>query len=333
MIMELLWTAWTRIQALFRGESLERDMDREMRAHLELLSAEYEASGLTLEAARMAASRRFGNTALQKERGRDIRGAGVLGEVLRDARYALRGFRRAPRFTAVVVLILAIGIGANAAIFSIMDTLILGELPYPDGEQLVAVYESRGSSNNYNVATPDNWVAWLQESQSFRSLAAWSYARATLTREGEPVTLTGQLVSAEFLPLLGVEPMLGRAFTLEEDRPNAQRVVIVSYGLWRSRFGGDPDILGRTIELNPTFGGQAGGNRYEIVGVMPESFSFVPANGSAEVDYWMPFALDRAGASTGHFINVLGRLRPEVTPAAAQIEMAALNERLVDERG
>lgn len=331
--MEFLWTARARLRALFRGDSLEQDMDREMRAHLELLSAEYEASGMPPADARMAALRRFGNTTVLKERGRDVRGAGLIGEVLRDVRYALRGVRRAPRFSAVVVLILALGIGANAAIFSIVDALILDELPYPNGEQLVAVYETRSSSNSYNVATPENWVAWLQESRSFDSLAAWSYARATLTRAGEPVALTGQLVSAEFFPLLGVEPMLGRAFTPEEDRPNAPRVVILSHGLWRSRFGSNSDVVGQTIELNPAFGGQPGSNEYEIIGVMPERFSFVSASGPADVDYWMPFALERAGASPDHFINVLGRLRPGVTPTAAQTEMATLNRQLVDERG
>lgn len=249
----------------------------------------------------------------------------MVNSLRNDLRHAVRGFARTPGFTAPVVLILAIGIGANAAIFSIMDALLFRDLPYPDGEQLVAVYESQPPSD-YNVATPENWVAWQQESRSFSSLAAWGYATGTtLTGEGEPVTLIGQRVSAEFLPLLGVEPMLGRAFTQEEDQPNAQRVVILSYGLWQRRFGSDPDIVGRTAELN--------GNAHEIVGVMPDGFSFVPANGLAEVNYWMPFALNRSSPSQGHFIFVLGRLRQGVTPEAAQIEMSALSERLVEERG
>jgi predicted permease len=333
MTMERLWTAWARIRALFRADTLDRDMDREMRAHVEMLSTEYEASGLSPEEARTAALRRFGNTPHLQERGRDVRGAGVLGDVLRDARYAVRGFRRTPGFTAAVVLILAIGIGANAAIFSVMQALIFDDLPYPDGGQLVAVYDSQPPSD-YNVTTPGNWVDWLEQSRSFSSLAAWSYSSATLTGEGEPATLTGQLVSAEFLPLLGVAPMLGRTFTPEEDRPNAPRVVILSHALWQDRFGEDPDILRRTLELNTAFGGQAGGNRYEVVGVMPRGFGFVPANGPAQVDYWLPLALDRVGASAvGRFLFVLGRLGPGITPEAAQIEMSALNERLVDARG
>lgn len=331
--MERLWTAWARIRALFHADSLERDMDREMRAHVELLATEYKAAGMTPEEARMAAQRRFGNTGHLKERGRDVRGAGVLGDVMRDARYAVRGFRRTPGFTAAVVLILTVGIGANAAIFSVMQALIFGDLPYPDGEQLVAVYDAQPPTNNYNVTTPENWVDWLEQSRSFSSLAAWTPSSATLTGEGESATLTGQLVSAEFLPLLGVEPMLGRVFTPEEDRPNAPRVVIVSHGLWQNRLGGDPGVLGRTIELSPAFGGQPGGNRYEVVGVMPRGFAFVPANGPAEADYWLPLAFDRVAAFKFRIISVLGRLRPGVTPEAAQSEMAALNERLVAERG
>ena len=323
--MRFLSLAFRRVRALFSGDSLERDMDREMRLHLELLSKEYEESGMSPEDARMAALRRFGNMAHLKERGRDIRGAGIMGEILRDVRYALRGFARTPGFTAAVILILAIGIGANTAIFSIINPLLLGDLPYPEGDQLVAVYESQPPSD-YNVATSENWLAWQKASRSFTSLAAWGYRTGvTLTGEGEPEAVTGQTVSAEFLPLLGVQPFLGRVFTAEEDRPNADRVVILSYGLWQRRFGRDPDILGRTIQLNA--------NPYQIVGVMPQGFNFVPANGLAKIDYWMPFALNRNSPSTGHFIFVLGRLRPGVTPEAAQTEMSALNSRLVAERG
>jgi len=330
--MERIWTAWARIRALFSAGSLDRDMDREMRGHVDMLATEYEAAGMSPEEARTAALRRFGNTAHLQERGRDVRGAGILGDLLRDARYAVRGFRRTPGFTAAVVLILAIGIGANAAIFSIMEALIFGDLPYPDGEQLVAVYDSQPPFE-HNVTTPENWVDWLEQSRSFSSLAAWTYSSATLTGEGEPASLTGQLVSAEFLPLLGVAPLLGRVFTPEEDRPNAPRVVIVSHGLWQNRLGGDPGVLGRTIELSPEFGGQPGGNRYEIVGVMPRGFGFVPANGPAGADYWLPLALDRVDPFQFRLIWVLGRLWPGVTPEAAQSEMAALNERLVSERG
>jgi predicted permease len=323
--MKFLSTAIRRIRALFNGDSLEQDMDREMRAHLELLSSEYEASGMSPEDARMAARRRFGNTTHLKERGRDIRGAGLLGEILRDARYALRGFARTPGFTAAVVVILAIGIGANAAIFSIVDQLLLDDLPYPDGEQLVAVYSARPPSD-YNVSTPENWLAWHTANRSFSSLAAWSYRTGlTLTGQGEPEALIGQAVSAEFLPLLGVEPLLGRAFSAEEDRPNSESVMILSHGLWQRRFGSAPDILGRRIELNAM--------PYRVVGVMPEGFTFVPANGPSTIDYWIPFGLNRNLPSASHFIFVVGRLKPGVMPETAQSELSALNDRLVAERG
>jgi predicted permease len=324
-----MWARWVaavrRLGFAWRRRRLDEETRCELDAHLDLLVDRYVRAGLSREDAYVAARQQLGNLTLVREEIYQMNSAGLVSDMVRDGRYALRGFARTPGFTAAVVLILAIGIGANAAIFSIMEALIFGNLPYPDGEQLVAVYDSQPPFD-YNVTTPENWVEWQRESRSFSWLAAWGYLTGlTLTGAGDPVTLTGQLVSAEFLPLLGIEPMLGRVFTQEEDRPNAPRVVILSHGLWQRRFGRDPDILGRTVELN--------GNPHEIVGVMPEGFSFVPANGPANIDYWMPFALNRSLPSTARFIFVLGRLRPGVTPEAAQSEMSALNERLVDERG
>ena len=194
-----------------------------------------------------------------------MRGAGIIGEVLRDARYALRGFARTPGFTAAVVLILAIGIGGMRRSSRSSTSCSWAIFPFPTASNLW-LSTNRSPLPTTTTLPLQNWLAWQKASRSFTSLAAWGYRiGVTFTGEGEPEALTGQTVSAEFLPLLGVQPFMGRAFTAEEDLPNAERVVILSYGLWQRRFGRDPDILGRTIELNA--------NPYQIVGVMPEGFT------------------------------------------------------------
>jgi putative ABC transport system permease protein len=322
MTMDFLRVAFRRVKALFSGEILDRDMDKEMRVHLDLLVEEYERAGMSPEEARRAASRRFGNLLRIKERGRDIRGAGILEDILRDALYAVRNLRRTPAFTSTVVLTLAIGIGANTSLFSVIDHLLIRPVPYPQGEQLVMVYESLPQLKLERAdVSPANWLSWQRESRSFEALAAWGANGMTLTGEGEPERLNGQSVSAEFFDLLRVRPSLGRTFTSDDDQPSTHRVVVLSDGFWRRRLGGTPNVIGKTIELDA--------NAYEIVGVMPSGFRFV----SPDVDYWVPYALDRSRdwrKTGGRFINVVGRLNPSITPSAAQAEMTRIAKQLSD---
>src|SRR6266850_2150967 len=320
MTMEFLRAAYRRVKALFLGKALDSDMDREMRAHLDLLVEEYERTGMSPEEARRAASRRFGNLLRIKERGRDIRGAGILEDLLRDARNAMRNLRRTPGFTVTVVLTLAIGIGANTALFSVIDRLLLRPLPYPQGEQLMMVYETLPLLKlEHADVSPANWLDWQRESRSFEALAAWSANAMTLTGEGEPQRLNGQAVSAEFFDLLLVPPSLGRTFTMDDDQPDTHRVVVLSGGFWRRRFGGAPNVIGKTIELDA--------NAYEIVGVMPSGFRLV----SPDADYWVPYGLSRTRnwrQTSGRFINVVGRLKPSITQSVAQAEMAGIARQL-----
>lgn len=318
--MEFLRIACRRIKALFKSKTIENDMDREMRAHLDLLVEEYEHTGMSPEEARLAASRRFGNLCRIKEHGRQIRGAGILEDLLRDTRYGVRNLCRTPGFTVTVVLTLAIGIGANTALFSVIDRLLLRPLPYPQSEQIMMVYESLPLLKlDRAVASPANWLDWQRESRSFEVLAAWRANGMTLTGAGEPERLTGQNVSAEFFDLLRVQPAQGRTFTMDDDQPGAHRVVVLSDAFWRRRFGGDPNVIGRMIELDA--------NSYEIVGVMPPGFRFV----APDIDYWAPYGLNRTQdwrRNGGRFINVVGRLKPSVTQPAAQAEMAGIAKQL-----
>src|SRR5262245_28333911 len=280
--MDFLKQAYRRIRALFTESSIDRDMEKEMNAHIEMLAEKFEQSGMLPEEARLAASRRFGNFLQLKERGHDVKGAGILGNVCRDVKYALRNLSRTPVFTLTVIMTLALGIGANTALFSVIDRLLLRPLPYPDGDQLMMLYESMANLNTpRNVVSPANWLDWQRDNRSFESLAAWNTLAATLTGQGEPERLNGEVVWSEFFPLLRTLPHLGRTFTSTDDQAQSPCVVVLSHRLWQRRFGGDTAVMGRKIELDA--------NSCEIVGVMPPEFRFV----DDQIDYWAPYGLDR----------------------------------------
>jgi putative ABC transport system permease protein len=224
------------------------------------------------------------------------------------------------------VLTLAIGIGGNTAIFSVVDQLLLRPLPYPDGEELLTIYESFGAGfgplgGSQNVVSPANWLDWQRESKTIESIAAWRVmpGAATMTGVGEPVRLNAQLVSSEFFPLLGVKPLLGRTVTEDDDRPNASRVAVLSHQFWQRRFGSDPNVIGRVVRVND--------QPIEIVGVMPASFRFIyPDN-----DLWAAYQLDRGRPwrdVAGRFMNVVARMRDGVTVGDARKEMDAIARRL-----
>jgi predicted permease len=243
----------------------------------------------------------------------------MLDAVWQDVRHAVRGFRHTPGFALVIVLTLALGIGTNTAIFSIVDQLLLRPLPYPDGNQLVRIHETNSARGSRSDVSPANWLDWRRQSHTFESLAAWDPAAATLTGAGEAERLQALLVSAEFFPTLGVQPLLGRTVSAEDDRPNAPRVAVLSHALWQRRFNGDPAAIGRIIQLNET--------PTEIIGVMPPDFRFV----FQDTDYWTAFRLDRTRAwrdTAGRFMSVVGRVRATATIADARTEMEAIAREL-----
>jgi predicted permease len=296
----------------FAWSARDRDMEQEMAFHLESLRREFIQAGLSEAEADRQARARFGSLLRLKERGHDIRRAAVVEDVARDTRLAVRGLRRSPGFTVAVVLTLGLGIGANTAIFSVVDQLLLRPLPYPHSERLVAVYDS---SRSRSSVSPANWLDWLHQSRTMESLAAWMSTRPTLTGVGESERLNGQVVSAEFFPLLGVPPLLGRVISEADDRPMAPPVVVLSQALWQRRFNGDPAVIGRIIQLSET--------PTEVIGVMPPGFQFM----DQDTDHWAAFRLPRDiewRRRAGRFINVVGRVRSDVTLADAQREMSAI---------
>src|SRR5215510_6628598 len=263
-----------RLIALFRWSARDDDMQQEMAFHIESMAREYARAGMSEEDAQREARRRFGSVLRHKERGHDVRTAPTLEHIVRDVRHVARGLRKSAGFTIAVGLTLALGIGGNTAIFSVIDQLLLRPLPYPDGEQLLTVYEAfppsaigTGEARLRNVVSPANWLDWQQQSHTIQAFAAYRPFYGTLTGVGDPLRVASQAVSAEFFPLLGVKPLLGRTLTSEDDRPKAPRVAVLSYHLWESRFGSDPQIIGRIIQVNDT--------PTEVVGIMPQGFRFL----------------------------------------------------------
>lgn len=237
--------------------------------------------------------------------------------IWQDLRYGARMLAKKPGFTLLIIITLALGIGANTAIFSAVNAVLLRPLPFEQPEQLVMAYTSTPQEERNFVAYPD-LQDWQQQSQSFSQLAGFVPQSVNLTGRGEPARLVGGFATANFFALLKVTPLLGRDFQTGEDKPGAAGVAILSYGLWQTRFGADAQVIGQTVTLN--------NQPFTIVGVLPAEFAFP----QSEVEVWMPlpfypnFSLDRSRASAG----VLGRLHPGVTRAQAQAELATIAGRL-----
>ncbi len=253
---------------------------------------------------------------LEAQPGRRRGGMLMMAHGFRDARYAIRLLAKAPGFTIVAILTLALGIGATTTIFSVVNGVLLRPLPYPASDRLVRVNEIVPNLGLFSVA-PANFIDWRQQNQVFERIAAYTTTSATLTRETGPERMQGMQVSWDIFDLLRVPPILGRGFTADEDRPGAPGVVVISYGAWRQRFGSDPQVVGRSITLS--------GKPVTIVGVMPAGFYYP----TRTPEYWTPLGLNPANATRGgHFLGVVARLKPEITVAQADASMRGMAERL-----
>ena len=239
--------------------------------------------------------------------------------LLKDISYGVRGLWKRPGFTVVAVLTLALGIGANTAIFSVVNAVLLRPLQFRDPDQLVMIWEDAAFIGfPRNTPAPANYVDWKNQTQSFADVAATHELTFNLTGDGEPERVAAYGVTANFFPLFGVAPALGRGFTPEDDRPGAHKVVVLSQGLWQARYAGDSQIINRDIQLD--------GEKYTVVGIMPAGFQFF----ESDVRLWVPLALDAEDlASRGnHYLKVVARLKPGVTLNQAQADVAAVTTRI-----
>src|SRR5437588_108245 len=281
-----------RLLSFFYRARLDRELDAEMSSHLQFAMEENLRRGLAPEEARRQALVRFGGPQQAKEQHREARGLPFLDMFLQDLRFAFRMLRKCPGFTAVAVLTLALGIGANAAIFSVVYAVLLKSLPYPQADRLVMVYEDvrlPNYQNDRNEVSPGNFSDWTKQNTVFENVAAYRNRSFNLAETGEPLRVEGELVTANFFTTLQIDPELGRGFVEQEDHPGASHVVLMADSLWKSRFASDPQILGKKILLD--------GESYEVVGIAPPGFHFP----DFDDQLWVPIALSpaaRLGASS-----------------------------------
>jgi predicted permease len=239
--------------------------------------------------------------------------------LIKDIRYGVRGLLKRPGFTVIALITLALGIGANTAIFSVVNAVLLRPLQFRDPEQLVVVWEEASFAGfPTNTPAPANYVDWKNQNQSFADMAAASTESFNLTGDGEPERIAANSVNANFFALFGVQPLLGRGFVPEEDRPGGNKVAVLSYSLWQSRYGGDRNVINREILLN--------GEKHTVVGVMPAGFHFL----ENDVRLWVPMALDQEELANrgGHYLQVVARLKPGVVLSQAQADMSAIMRRI-----
>jgi predicted permease len=311
----------TRLRALFRRESVLQDIEEELRIHVEMATEENLKRGMSPEEARAAALKSFGNPVRSTELGYDVRGGGWLEDVWQDLRYGIRMLLKQPGFTLIAVLTLALGIGANTAIFSVVNALLLRPLPYREPEQLVKVFRIQPDPTKDML--PSIWsyprLEMLRDHNlSFTEVVGFNQSPYNLTGTDAPEQLQMELVSDGYFPLLGVNPMVGRSFTAED----AGEVALLGYGLWQRRYGGDPQAVGKTIELDK--------QAFTIVGVLPPGFR----GQSGTADVWLPiwagprFIPTALTRPNDHNLQVIARLKDGVTLAAAQADMQRLGAQI-----
>jgi predicted permease len=322
-----------RCAALLGRKQQDADLDDELRTHIDLLTSEYIARGLPPAGARTAALRDFGGITQTREAYRSQRGFPLVANIARDVRFAFRQLRKSPGFAFTAILTLALGIGANSAIFSVINTVLLHPLAYYDPDRLVLVSENlpQQGSNDVGVSAQE-YLDYRNQNRVFSEVAAFQTSEFNLTGVGQPQRINAARISATALPLLGVTPELGRNFTLLEDHYGSDRVVLLSHALWQDQYGADPAVVGKIIHLDET--------PYVVIGVMPASFRF-PLDGtqpSERASLWLPMAfrpdvLNPDNRTMEFGVGLVGRLKQDATLTQAQSEMRQIADHFMQQYG
>src|SRR3954463_7220980 len=323
-----------RLRSLGLAPERENEIAEELSQHFEDQFEQAVSSGATEEEARLAALTELKQTDVLARSLKGVerrvpqnpipmgseRKRNMFADLSQDVRYGLRMLLKNPAFTVIAVFALALGIGANSAIFSVVNALLLRPLPYTNPNQLVVIWESAAHLGfPKNTPSPANFLDWQKQSTVFESMAAFAERSFNLTGVGEPERLDGRRVSANLFNLLGVTPIIGRSFVPEEDKPGT-KVAILNEALWKRRFGGDPGVVGRAITLN--------GESYPVVGVVPANVR-LPAFGKWRDQVWVPLAFpaEEAAERGNHYLEVVGRMKPGVTLTQARAEMETIMAR------
>ena len=316
--MKHLRRLFVKFALLFANSKVDAELAREIDAHLSLLEDEYLRNGMTPQDARRAARLAYGGVEQAKQLHRDERGFQSLGQILQDTRYTLRQLRKSPGFAMTAILMLALGIGATTAIFSIVEGVLLRPLPFADPDRLVTLGDEVeglhcASCAHSSVTAPDI-RNYMRDTQSFSHLGGFRGRLFELSGTGDPAAVNGTRMSGEIFAALGVPPLLGRTFTQQEDE-EGQPVVVLSFGMWQNRFHGDANVLGSKIFLYR--------KPYTVIGVMPRDFEFPLNPGHAnQSEFWLPLSLQpgefTAGSAASWNARMVGRLKPGITAEQAQ---------------
>jgi putative ABC transport system permease protein len=305
----------------FRRKTMDRELAEEMRLHMEWKTQQNIAAGMAKDEARFAAQRQLGNLTRMEEESRQNWGFPFLESLLQDIRYGLRGLRKAPGFTAVAAITLALGIGATTAIFSVVNTVLIRPLPYKDSNRLARIVTISTKFPEFQLGNSKPDADDMKASvRAFENMALFLQKAGNLTAPGEPEQIAVAHVSTDFLPLLGVSPSLGRGFQSEDEERKNGDVALLSYRLWQERFAGDPGVVGRTVTLEQ--------KSYSVIGVMPAGFDFI----RERADLWIPLIVSGDQGKRGNwFFGVVAKLRPGQDIQAAKAELDSLADRLAKE--
>jgi putative ABC transport system permease protein len=318
LLISRLTSLWRN---LFHKAHVEQEFTEEIQAYLDMLTEEKIREGLTPQEARRNALIELGGVEQVQERVREIRMGQFIETTWRDVRSGVRSLVHSPIFTAVTVLSLALGIGANTAIFSVVNGLLLRPLPYPEPEQIVNVWHTPPQQSFPGLArfsvSPGNYLDWKAQSSAFEQMAVYSYNGLSLSTSNDPLPLIGATVSSDFFSVLRSNAMQGRIFTPDEERPGRDQVVVIGHGLWQRAFGANPNIIGQTLTLNS--------RSFTVVGIMPAGFEF-----PREAELWVPLAWDdkERQVRSIHDYLVVARLKQNVSLEQAQAEMSTISSRL-----
>src|SRR5262249_28037078 len=305
-----------RLRALFRRESVLQDIEEELRIQVEMETETNIKRGAPPDEARAAALKSFGDPVRNTELGYDIRGGGWLETLWQDMRYGARMLMKKPGFTLVTVATLALGLGANAAIFSFVNAILLKPLPYPDPERIVSV-RAKLPDGGRNAISTLNFLDWERQNRCFQFLSATTWDTVTLTGSDRPEQLNVHRVSASYFKALGVDAALGRAFAASENEAGADLEVVLSNRIWQSRFGGDPKVIGRKITLDA--------KSYTIIGVLPANSTF----DRTWAVMWLPLAFTPAIMTHNYRgLYAIARLEPGVTLKQARDQMDSIGARI-----
>jgi predicted permease len=308
--------SWLR--RLITRKKMEIDLDRELRFHFESQVADKIRSGISESEARRLTRLEFGGIEQIKENCRESRGTLWLESIVQDIRYGMRQLRKSPGFTLAAITTLALGIGANTAIFSVVDSLLLRPLPYPNAPRIVRIWMTFAPRGMMEIPASEPEYLEYHQSRSFAHVAGFSVGTLTLTGSGNPLHLAASWGTSDFFSIMGTAPFLGRVFTNDEQQQGHAPVVVLSHRLWQNRFVSSREIIGKSILLN--------GQSCTVVGVMPQTFNF-PSN---DVDVWQPLPIAVANSNVGnHYLNLIADLNPQATLEQARAEMATVLDRIM----